>query len=48
MLRSAFVAGYMSKKDGPYSVNNFTMPKLEESVDLQASGILEEFYELSE
>lgn len=48
MLRAAFVAGYLAKKAGPYSVSDYTLPKLETVVYSEASNILDEFYEVEE
>ena len=48
MLRAAFVAGYMAKKAGPYSISSYTYPKLEIAVQNEASTILDQFYELEE
>lgn len=48
MLRAAFVAGYMAKKSGPYSISSYTYPKLEVAVQNEASTILDQFYELED
>lgn len=48
MMRSAFLAGYMAKKSGPYTLNGYTLQKLQDAIDVEATGILEEFYEIGE
>ena len=48
MMKKAFVAGYYTKKDGPYTLNNNTYERFAVAVDENVSDILEQFYDVTD
>ena len=48
MMKKAFVAGYYTKKDGPYTLTNNTYERFAVAVDENVSDILEQFYDVTD
>jgi len=42
LIKNAFVEGYFAKKDGPYSLNDYTLAKLQTAIDTAVTTIVED------
>ena len=42
LVKNAFVEGYFAKKDGPYTLNDYTLAKFQTAIDTAVATIVED------